>query len=59
MALGYVMAICSERPLRLLTERSACVIAGDERGQLVFSCDTDCTGEFCKKRYSGELLSEI
>jgi hypothetical protein len=49
MALGYVMAICTERSVFLLTERSAYVIAGDERGQLVFPLVRDGTGVFFQK----------
>jgi hypothetical protein len=49
MALGYVVAICSERRLRLLPERSAYVIAGDERGQLVSSCGTRMYGRIFRK----------
>jgi hypothetical protein len=50
--LKYVMAISSARRLRLLAERSTCyVIAGADRGQVVFAVVRDCTGDVRKKPY--------
>jgi hypothetical protein len=52
MALGYVVAICSERRFNQLPKRSAYVIAGDERGQLVSSCGTGLYGILFKQYYN-------
>ena len=49
MMLRYVLAISSEQRLRVLAERSACVIAGADRGQFDICCGTGMYGRSSEK----------
>jgi len=49
MMLGYVLAISLQQRLRVLAERSACVIAGADRGQFDICCGTGLYGRSSEK----------